>query len=162
MINNPVPSFQVRRWRFAFPKGSDGPTQLEFDETCSFVIIIDSDVHREMLDLKGPGGPEAFDVQLVDVLAAASKVIVTVGGPSDSVRALMTAVEPDEGYAVLVETSSDRFVLWAREIMAARGGAKGLSLVGPRKLVPSDLLERCLLDTDHIHGFNVPPGALLN
>jgi hypothetical protein len=160
--DNAIGRRQVRRPHFVFPKGSDGPTHLNINPSCSFVIIIDGDVHRDMLDLGGPGGPDDFDIPVAEVVAAATKVVIAVGGPSDHVRAVMSAVDREDGYSVVVETSAARFVTWAREVIAARGTSDGVALIGPRKHLPQDLQERCLVDTDYAGRSDVAPGALLN
>lgn len=147
-----------RRPVFAFPKGSDGPTNPSIDDNCSFVIFIDSDVYRDLMDLGGAAGPESYEVSVPQVLASANKVIVVVGGPTPMLRTLMAQVDRAYGYSVIVETSAERFACWAEEIAAARDGTKGLVLIGPRKYLPAELHQRCLIDTDD----RVLEGAISN
>jgi hypothetical protein len=127
------------------PLGSGTPTP-QIDANTSFVIVEDSDVGRDMMELDGDGGPAAFDVLLTEILTKANKVIVAVGGPGELLRLMMLSAARPAGYSVVIDTPLSRFSSWAEEAVNVRGNQRGLALLGPRSGVPPELRDRCAGD----------------
>jgi hypothetical protein len=149
------------------PKSDDEPRRIgitidpavankfeQFISKSRYVIIDDSDTTRDLLDLKGPAGPATLDLDLNTVLGEATKVIVTVGGPSELAQKLMNMAARPVGYFVLIDTATSRFRIWAEEAAEIRFGHEGLVLFGPRRMLPTELLDRCVADSEcmPIHG----------
>jgi hypothetical protein len=127
------------------PRGSGIPIP-EIDADTPFVILNDSEVARDMDDLDGSGGPDAFEVDVTAILAGADKVIVAVGGLGPMVYLLMRAAARPTGYFVVIDTPAARLPDWADLAVKIRNGVKGLAILGPLSAVPATLRDRCAGD----------------
>lgn len=146
MINPSEPA-SIEPVAFLYPTGSDSP-EPQISATTRFIIIDDSDVGRDMMELGGEGGPAAFEPAITEMLATANKVIVAVGGPSQLVRLMMMSAARARGYSVVVDTALSRLSSWSRRAVEVRRGQQGLAILGPRYAVPPDLRDRCAANPD--------------
>jgi hypothetical protein len=132
---------------FLYPAGSDSP-EPQVDTTVRFIIVDDSDVGRDMMELGNGGGPAAFEPAIAEMLMKANKVIVAVGGPGQLVRLMMMSAARPRGYSVVVDTALSRLSSWAQKTVEVRHGHQGLAILGPRYAVPPGLRDRCAANPD--------------
>jgi hypothetical protein len=164
--NNMLNSFKVNPAEpvlFHYPTGSDSP-ELQISATTRFIIVDDSDVGRDMMELGGGGGPIAFEPSITQTLGGANKVIVAIGGPGELVRLMMLSAARPRGYSVVVDTALSRLSSWAQKAVEVRRGQQGLAILGPRYAVPPALRDRCAAnpDIDLVPPRGVPNGSTLH